>query len=150
MDNMVVKNKVVPKPKMYMNTNTRAVYFAKPQHANNPVMVPYFGELPPLDPKMGLCIVPREELGPEFALEEGEEVTEYKEIVPNLEEEEEGDPEDKIAKMAAAINDLKAFDFTSAGIPKVDRLALALGEPVTGKERDAAYALYLESKSIED
>lgn len=132
-----------PIPKLYMNVNSRAVYYAKPQHADNPKMIPFFGECPPIDKDTGLCTVPREELGPEFAAEAGDvtTTTETKKAEPvKL-------PVD-IEQVAAAIGDLKKFDFTSAGIPKVDKLSLAVGYPVSGKERDDAFAMYLEMQEI--
>lgn len=139
------------RPKYYMNVNTRAVSIAKPQHVENPLMVPYYGEIPPIHPVLGLPVVPRENLGPEFAhltdeairppvLNEEEQVeAEKKELEAKI-----GD--DPIPKIATAIDSLKRFDFTSAGLPKVDRLSLAVGFPVSGPQRDEAYALYLMNK----
>lgn len=129
-------------PKTYMNTRTRAVYYAKPQHADNPVMIPYYGEMPPVG-KNGLCCVPEDDLGPAFAAEEGD-VTKKKEPDKTVKEPMVID----IEKIAAAIGDLKKFDFTSAGIPKVDKLSLAVGHPVTGKQRDDAFALWIEMNEI--
>lgn len=141
------------KPSYYMNTLTRAVYCAKPQHVDNPTMVPYYGELPPMHPVLGLRVVPRENLGPEFA-----HLTDDVVRPPKLNEEEEAEKkkaaekeamgDEPVLKIAEAIGELKRFDFTSAGLPKVDALSLVLGFPVSGPQRDEAYALYLENKKI--
>ena len=142
-------DKKTAKPTMYMNVNTRAVYCAKPAHAVNPDMVTYYGEMPPIHETIGLRIVPQVDLGPEFAPLTDEEIRPktVDKMIPVIDED---TPVDKIAEIVAAIDKMKPFDFTSAGIPKVDKLSFALGFPVTGAQRDEAFAMHLEAKSIED
>lgn len=137
-------------PKMYMNKHTRAVYFAKRQHANNPDMIAYFGELPPVHPTLGLCVVPQDDLGPAFAALTDDEIRPKTMTKPVKEAKEEKVElvTEEIEKIADAIGDLKQFDFTSVGLPKVDKLSLAVGFTVNGKQRDEAFALYLEKKDI--
>lgn len=135
-----------PVPTIYMNKNNRSLHFAKPQHVENPDMIPYFGEMPKIHPKLGFPVAPKEELGPAFAMVTDEAIR------PEINEDKKGEktPEDVIPKIAAAIKDLKPFDFTAAGLPKVDILSTALGFPVTAQERDGAHTLYLELKKLED
>lgn len=135
-----------PIVKIYMNKNNRSLHFAKPAHVENPDMIPYFGEMPEINPKLGFPMAPKEKLGPEFELLTDEAIR----PTPKVKKDDEKAEDDTLSKIVAAIGDLKPFDFTAAGLPKVDILSTAVGFPVTAQERDAAHTLYKELRKIEE
>lgn len=75
--------------------------------------------------------------------DKGEDGTDGQNMTPVL------TPEEKHAKLVQAISTLNPDDsahFTDAGMPRVDVLMAALGMDVEGKEREAAWKAFQETK----